>query len=133
MTLSGTYQGELRTLVTHTSSKATFVTDAPIDNHGLGQAFSPTDTLAASLGSCMATVMSIEARQHNIDPIGMRWEIIKTMAANPRRISHLKVDFYWDNAPTTPGLIDTLKNIGLNCPVSLSLHPDLIQEITFHF
>lgn len=133
ITVKSVYTGSLRTKATHVKSGNAFITDAPIDNNGKGEAFSPTDTVAAALGSCMMTVMAIAGEKSGIDMTGMHLEATKIMAANPRRISELKVDFYWDNCQASERDRDWLKNVGLSCPVAKSLSPDLHQNITFHF
>jgi uncharacterized OsmC-like protein len=133
ITVKSAYTGSLRTKVTHVKSGNAFITDAPVDNNGKGEAFSPTDTVAAALGSCMMTVMAIAGEGKGIDMAGMHLETTKIMAANPRRIAELKVDFYWDNCQASESDIKWLKNVGLNCPVAKSLSADLHQNITFHF
>ena len=133
ITVKSQYLGELSTEAVHVKSGNSFQTDAPVDNNGKGQTFSPTDTVAAALGSCMMTVMAIAGEKKGLDMSAMRLEITKIMSAEPRRISKLKVDFYWDNCPVSDHEKKWLKDIGVNCPVALSLHPDLRQEITFNF
>lgn len=133
ITVKSHYEGNLRTTAQHVKSGNTIQTDAPVDNNGKGETFSPTDTVAAALASCMMTVMAIDGEKNGIDMSGMRTETTKVMSANPRRISALKIDFYWDNCPASDEEIDKLKEIGLNCPVALSLSENLRQEITFHF
>ena len=133
MTATAQYLGELRTQITHTASGAQILTDAPTDNHGKGEAFSPTDLVAAALGSCMVTILSIEARRQGFDPVGLSWTILKRMAANPRRISGIDIELAWVGGPPTGADIEKLKHAALTCPVALSLHPDLVQHITFTF
>ena len=132
-TVDTKYEGGLRTSSVHLKSQNTFQTDAPIDNNGKGETFSPTDTVAAALGSCMMTVMAIAGEKKNLDMTGMNLSTEKVMSANPRRIAALKVDFYWDDCPLNEVQKMWIKDIGLNCPVALSLHPELRQEINFHF
>ncbi|GHE50338.1 MULTISPECIES: OsmC family protein [Roseivirga] len=132
-TVETKYEGGLRTSSVHLQSKNTFHTDAPLDNNGKGETFSPTDTVAAALGACMMTVMAIAGEKKGWDMSGMHLATQKIMAANPRRIAALRVDFYWDNCAVSDEDRSWIKEIGLNCPVALSLHPDLKQEITFHF
>ncbi|NNC45450.1 MAG: OsmC family protein, partial [Winogradskyella sp.] len=91
MTSKVTYLGELRTSNTHTNSNSSYHTDAPLDNNGKGEAFSPTDTVATALANCMLTMMGIKARDLSIDLSGTEAEVTKTMASNPRRISKIKV------------------------------------------
>lgn len=132
-TIESKYVGGLRTESVHLRSKNKFQTDAPVDNNGKGETFSPTDTLAASLGACMMTVMAIAGEQNGFDMKGMRLETEKVMTINPRRIGALKVNFYWDNCPLDEVQRQWIKEVGINCPVALSLHPDLKQEINFDF
>lgn len=133
ITVKSQYEGQLRTTAQHVKSGNTFLTDAPTDNNGKGETFSPTDTVAAALASCMMTVMAIDGEKNGIDMSGMRTETTKVMSAAPRKISALKIEFYWDNCTATAEEIAKLKDIGLNCPVALSLSAELRQEITFHF
>ena len=133
MTSEIIYIGELRTEATHRNSGNLIRTDAPPDNQGKGEAFSPTDLAATSLGCCMLTVMGIKARDNKIDMDGTKISIKKVMAANPRRISEIHVEIkmprikYSDNEKQL--LIDT----AINCPVALSLHPDIRQVVNFDF
>lgn len=133
-TVSTEYQGNLRTRATHVASGNTIITDAPLDNHGKGEAFSPTDLTSASLGSCMMTIMGIVAERDGIDLTGTSFEITKHMAANPRRISKIEVNF---KVKSTIDLSETqqqkLKNAAYTCPVAMSLHPDIEQVISFEF
>ena len=126
------YQGDLRTECTHLKSGQTIITDAPTDNHGMGEAFSPTDLAATSLGCCMITVMNIAANGRGITIEKMRADVTKVMAANPRRISEITVDVKIEGEFSQEQK-RLLEDIGRNCPVALSLHPDIKQNITFHF
>jgi uncharacterized OsmC-like protein len=126
------YSGQLRTIMTHLSSKQEVITDAPVDNHGKGEAFSPTDLVATGLGSCMLTVMGIKAESLGIDMDGTLVTISKHMGTAPRRITQI------DASVVLPASIpeehrEILEMIGRTCPVSKSLHPDLIQNITFEY
>lgn len=132
-TIKSKYEGNLRTSAVHVKSDNKFITDAPVDNNGKGETFSPTDTIAAALGSCMMTVMAIAGEKKGIDMSGMHLETTKVMSAIPRRISALHVEFHWDNCPIDEEQRKWLKDIGRNCPVALSLHPELKQEINFYF
>ena len=132
-TASGQYLGELRTSLQHTASGETFITDAPTDNKGRGEAFSPTDTVCAALSACMMTLMGIYADREGINLNGLRSDIVKHMLADPRRIGCIEIDFYWDEADATEHQKEMLKRAALTCPVAKSLHPDLKQEIRFHF
>ena len=124
------YKGDLRSECTHVRSGQVIITDAPLDNHGKGEAFSPTDLAATSLATCMITVMNIAANGRNIKIDGMRAEVTKVMAENPRRIAEIVVDLTI-NAELDESTKKLLEEIGRGCPVARSLHPDVKQSITF--
>ncbi len=132
MTSKVTYQGELRTSCEHLRSGAVFMTDAPIDNNGKGEAFSPTDTVATGLASCILTMMGIKARGLEIELSQSTAEVTKHMSADPRRISKIEIDL---NLPADISekhrkiLIHTANT----CPVHYSLHPDIEKVITFNW
>ncbi|MCH5598611.1 OsmC family protein [Niabella ginsengisoli] len=130
MTSDVIYNGELRTTCTHLKSGSNFETDAPVDNNGKGERFSPTDLLATSLATCMITVMGIKARTMNFDLDGVRIEVLKKMAAEPRRVSGIDLKVHIPEKLTSidAKTITILKNTGNTCPVAKSLHPDI--EIT---
>ena len=132
MTSKITYLGELRTSSIHLQSGSEIISDAPIDNNGKGAAFSPTDTVANGLGSCMFTVMGIKAAEMNVNLSNSTAEITKIMAAEPRRISEIHIVFY-----ITVEVDDKTKTIlertAMTCPVYYSLHPDIIKVITFNW
>jgi uncharacterized OsmC-like protein len=130
-TIQTTYLGELRTSARHVASGNTLITDAPVDNRGKGEAFSPTDLLAASLGSCMATIMGIAAQTHGIPLEGMKLLITKTMAADPRRVAGVKVEFHMPDHDYSEKERSILDKAARTCPVALSLHPEVKQEISF--
>ena len=132
MTSTVTYTGELRAESVHLRSGNSFITDAPIDNNGLGQAFSPTDTVATAVASCMLTVMGIKARDLEISIDGSRAEITKHMAASPRRISKVEIQVFMPEA-TSEKHRKILENTGRNCPVICSIHPDIEKLIEFHW
>lgn len=125
-----TYQGDLRIQAVHLKSNNQIITDAPTDNHGKGEAFSPTDLLATSLASCMLTIMGIKANDLNLDLAGTRAEVTKIMATNPRRVSeiHIRLHFTQKFDPRTQTL---LEKSALTCPVAKSLHPDIQQIVEF--
>jgi len=132
MTSEVNYQGQLRTICQHLKSGNKIVTDAPTDNNGNGQAFSPTDLVATALASCMLTIMGIKANQHQLDIIGTKASVTKVMASNPRRISKVIVEV------VMPSNFDEatkkiLENAARTCPVALSLNVDIMQEITFTY
>ena len=134
VTIKGKYLGSLRTEAVHVKSANRIITDAPTDNQGRGEAFSPTDMVCAALGSCMMTIMGIVAEREGISLEGLSLETTKHMAAEPRRISKIEIHFSWNNAPTLTSVqIQKLKNAARTCPVALSLHPDVEQALTFDF
>ena len=126
------YSGNLRTESQHLQSGKTITTDAPIDNEGTGQAFSPTDLAATSLANCMMTVMGIVANRHNIDIEGARADVEKFMGVNPRRIVEIKIDFHF---PISYDIATKklLEQSALNCPVSKSLSESISQNIDFNY
>jgi putative redox protein len=129
------YQGGLRCQATHGPSQNTLITDAPVDNHGKGEAFSPTDLVATGLGACMMTVMGIFAERHNWDLAGMTTHVTKEMAAAPtRRIGKLTVTITIPAAKAAAlTAVDRtkLENAAHTCPVHQSLHPDIEVPVTF--
>jgi putative redox protein len=121
------YTGELRTVCTHLRSENSFETDAPVDNNGKGERFSPTDLLATSLGTCMLTVMGIKAKNMGFDLNGIKIEVEKIMRSDPRRVSGINLLFH---IPDQLKTVDEktkqiLKQTGRTCPVWLSIHPDI--------
>lgn len=134
MTANVVYTGQLRTVCTHTRSGNSIETDAPVDNHGKGERFSPTDLVATALASCMLTTMGIACAAHNINIEGAECDAEKVMATDPRRISEIKV---WMRFPKSGPYTDKEKTIiekaARNCPVVQSLHPDCKKtlEITW--
>jgi len=132
MTSKVTYLGDLRTSSIHIQSGSEIISDAPVDNHGKGEAFSPTDTVANALASCMLSFMGIKARDLNVALEGSTAEVTKTMQASPRKISGITVVFNMiSNANEKDRII--LERTALNCAVSLSLHPDIEKDITFNW
>lgn len=127
------YQGNLRTLMTHSKSGTIIKTDAPTDNHGKGELFSPTDLTASSLAACMITLMGIAANGHSFTLAEVSADIHKIMASNPRRIDKIQIDFKFPQSNYDEKQKEILKVAALNCPVAKSLHPDIDQEITFEF
>lgn len=127
------YQGDLRCQAVHGPSGATIHTDAPVDNQGRGQSFSPTDLLAAGLGSCMLTIMGITAREHQLDLTGATVHVGKEMIADPfRRIGRLVVEIH---VPKDPGPDNRrrLENAAHGCPAARSLHPEIKLDVTFRW
>ncbi len=127
------YSGNLRTHSTHLKSGVSIITDAPVDNHGKGEAFSPTDLLSSSLGSCMLTIMGISANNHGIAFNKASIEVTKIMGENPRRVSEIICKVKVKNENYGEKEIRILKGAALACPVAKSLHPDIKQEVTFEF
>ncbi|MAZ72915.1 MAG: osmotically inducible protein OsmC [Flavobacteriaceae bacterium] len=127
-----TYLGNLRTECEHLKSGCTYITDAPTDNNGKGEAFSPTDTVATGLANCMLTVMAIKAKDTGVDLTGSTALVTKTMAANPRRISKIELEFFLpENVSEKNKTI--LENTGNTCPVLHSLHPNIEKVISFNW
>lgn len=125
------YRGDLHCVAKHGPSGAALETDAPVDNQGKGEAFSPTDLVGAALGSCMATIMGIYARANGIPLEGMRLEVTKEMTPSPpRRIARLATEIWMP-----PGLARNaaLEHAALTCPVHQSLHPDVEKPVQFHW
>jgi len=127
-----TYKGSLRTVSVHLKSGNEIITDAPIDNNGKGEAFSPTDTVATALASCMLTIMGIKARDREISIEGTSAEVTKTMGVDPRRITKIDVvldlPFSFDDKTKT-----VLEKAALTCPVIYSLHPDIEKNVEFNW
>jgi putative redox protein len=131
MTSSVVYNGDLRTTCTHLKSGNHFETDAPTDNNGKGERFSPTDLLATSLGTCMITVMGIKAITMGFDLNDVKIEVLKIMKADPRRVGGINLTFH---IPDSLVQVDEktkaiLKNTGETCPVIKSIHPDIEVNI----
>ena len=131
---TGTYTGGLNCQLTHGPSGKVIETDAPVDNHGRGAAFSPTDLTAASLASCMVTTMAIMAKlKLGRDIPGVRWEVTKEMSTDkPRRIVRLAVDI-WLPFPRTIDPEGVLDHAARNCPVAASLAPSVEKPVTLHW
>lgn len=130
MTSKVTYLGGLRTEAQHLASQETIITDAPKDNQGKGEAFSPTDLVATALASCMITIMGIKARDLGINLTGTQAEITKIMGTEPRRISTLQIQLTF-NSSFDSKTQTLLERAALTCPVAHSLHPDIRQEVLF--
>lgn len=131
MTSTVVYNGELRTTCTHLRSGSFFKTDAPIDNNGKGERFSPTDLMATSLATCMVTVMGIKARNMGFDLNDIKVDVEKIMKSEPRRVSGINLTF---SIPHHLNDLDDktkqiLKNTGTTCPVQFSIHPDIEVNI----
>jgi putative redox protein len=130
-TATARYEGQLRTQATHVASGTIIQTDAPVDNHGRGEAFSPTDLVGTALGTCILTTMAIVAERHSIDLVGSTVEVKKIMSQEPpRRIAQFDVDL---TLPATLSEADRalLERVAHTCPVALSLNPEIRQEVRF--
>lgn len=128
-----TYNGELRNTAVHLRSGNMLTTDAPTDNNGKGEAFSPTDLLCTSLACCMITLMGIAAESKQIELGNIEAEIEKTMVSDPRRVSKIRIVLRIENPGYTDREISILKNAALTCPVAKSLHPDIEQVVDFEW
>ncbi|MET0465618.1 MAG: OsmC family protein [Chitinophagaceae bacterium] len=131
MTSTVVYNGGLRTTCTHLKSGSNFETDAPTDNNGKGERFSPTDLMATSLATCMVTVMGIKARTMDFDLDGIQVDVLKIMKADPRRVGGIELTFH---IPASLQNLDEktktiLKHTGDTCPVAKSIHPDIEVKV----
>ncbi len=134
MTSCVIYDGDLRTSCTHLQSGSVFETDAPTDNQGKGERFSPTDLVGTALASCMLTTMAIRARTLESMIRGIRVDVKKVMASNPRRISALHLTFHYPPGfVATPEQQTELSHIAMTCPVKESIHPDIELLIDFNW
>ena len=132
MTSKITYLGDLRTSSIHLQSGSEIISDAPTDNHGKGEAFSPTDTVANALGSCMVSIMAIKSKDLNLDLIGSTVEVTKIMQAEPRKIA--KIEVVLNMSVTTDEKSKTiLERAAMTCPVFLSLNPDIEKIVSFNW
>ena len=132
MTSIVTYLGDLRTSSIHLQSGVEILSDAPVDNNGKGEAFSPTDTVANALATCMMTIMGIKARDLDIDLKGSTAEVIKIMNAEPRRIAAIEVAFEMYGTALVKNRT-ILERAAMTCPVFLSLHPEVEKRIVFNW
>lgn len=128
-----TYKGNLRTENTHLQSGTTIITDAPLDNHGRGEAFSPTDLLATALCDCIFTIIGITAETYNFSIDGAKAEIEKIMNDNPRRVKEVIINFDFSMCQLNEKQQVIVKRIPETCPVSRSLSPEVKQTINFKF
>jgi putative redox protein len=133
-TIRTIYQGDLRTRAKHLQSGNELITDAPTDNQGRGEAFSPTDLLATALGSCMLTIIGIAAKTHGFNIDGTEVKITKIMASNPRRVAEVVVEFFFPKTQSYSKKERILiEKAALECPVAKSVHPDLKQKVSFNY
>ncbi|MDP4149291.1 MAG: OsmC family protein [Bacteroidota bacterium] len=134
MTSTVIYEGELRTVATHLASGTIIHTDAPVDNQGKGERFSPTDLVATALGSCMATIMGVKARDLGVDLRGMKISIQKIMKADPRRIGGVNLSFSFpEDLKVDEKQKTILERAAHTCPVIYSLHPDIDVKVEFNW
>lgn len=131
ITVQTTYLGNLRTESIHLQSGTKILTDAPTDNRGKGEAFSPTDLLATSLGTCILSIMGIKAMDNNIDISGTKLEITKIMASDPRRVYEVVMEFHFPNKGYSDEEKEMIESVAGISPVPLSVHTNLIQTIRF--
>ncbi|WP_019946964.1 OsmC family protein [Hymenobacter aerophilus] len=129
-TITARYAGQLRTEATHAGSGNSILTDAPTDNQGRGEAFSPTDLVCAALGSCMMTIMGIVAERHSLDLTSTTWDTTKHMLSDPRRIGQIDLTFRLPAALPQKER-DLLERAAKTCPVALSLNPEIKQQVQF--
>ena len=132
MTSIVTYLGDLRTSSIHLQSGTEILSDAPVDNNGKGEAFSPTDILANALATCMMTIMGIKARDMELDLKGSTAEVIKIMNAEPRRIGAIEIAFEMYGTANIKNRT-VLERAAMTCPVFLSLHPEIEKRIVFNW
>ena len=134
MTSTVIYEGDLRTVAHHNASETIIETDAPVDNQGKGEKFSPTDLVATALGSCMMTIMGQKARDMKIDLKGTRIDIQKFMKADPRRVSGISLTFHLPEELSLSGKDKTiLQRAAETCPVIYSINPDIDVQINFNW
>ncbi len=132
-TIKTTYLGDLRTQNIHLQSGSKIITDAPTDNRGKGEAFSPTDLLATSLGNCIMTIMGIKAMDNNIDITGTELNITKIMASDPRRVAEVVMEFTFPDKGYSQEEKDMIESVAGISPVPLSVHQNLKQTIIFNW
>jgi putative redox protein len=131
VTIGIEYSGDLHCVATHGPSGRVLETDAPVDNNGKGESFSPTDLVATALGSCMATIMGIYAARHEINLKGMRITVSKEMTVTPpRKIARLTTTIWFPEGVVKS---EVLERAALSCPVHHSLHPDVEKPVVFHY
>ena len=131
-TITGSYNGELPCKLTHNNSGQHLITDAPLDNNGKGEAFSPTDLVAAALGTCMLTIIGIRAESKKLEIGKPKFSILKSMQSSPRKIEAINIEIIFD---VQLGIEDRkyLEDEAKKCPVALSLNESLKQEVSFKY
>lgn len=131
--MSTRYLGDLRTEATHLQSGEKIITDAPLDNQGRGEFFSPTDLFSTSLSCCMLTIMGISARANGFSIDGAKIDTEKIMGTDPRRVVELVIDIYLPANNYSDREKRLIESSAKTCPVANSLHPDIKKSITFHY
>lgn len=130
-TIHAEYNGNLRSTATHIQSNCSLITDAPTDNNGKGESFSPTDLVATALGTCIMTIMGIYAQNNNFSLKGTKIDITKTMNSSPRRIGKIEITFTMPKLSLSDQQKKEIEDTATCCPVCLSLHPELEKDIKF--
>lgn len=130
-TVTAKYLGDLRVECIHEASGTRILTDAPVDNHGKGEAFSPTDLCATAVAACAMTIIGIYGKSHNVNVEGTHMEITKIMSTNPRRIGEIIITFTMPANEYTDKEKLMIERAAHTCPVHLSLHPDVVQRFEF--
>lgn len=132
--ITGEYRGDLHCLAIHGPSGEQLVTDAPKDNQGRGEAFSPTDLLATSYATCVATTMAIVARRQGVELNGLTFQVVKEMSADsPRRVTRLAMELWLPAIAKDHPIASLLQSTAAGCPVHRSLHPSIDRPIIFHW
>lgn len=134
MTSTVVYEGNLRTVCTHLKSGSSFETDAPVDNQGKGERFSPTDLMATALGACMLTIMGQKARDMEVDIAGIRIDVEKIMKADPRRVGGVNLTFHFpEHLQVSEKQKTILERAAHTCPMIYSIHPDIAVNVVFNW
>ena len=134
MTSTVVYEGNLRTVCTHLKSGTTIETDAPVDNNGKGERFSPSDLVATALGTCMLTIMGMRANEMNVDLKGVKIEVEKIMKQDPRRIGGINLTFHFPESLVLNERQQTiLQKAAETCPVIYSIHPDIEVKVNYNW
>lgn len=132
-TISIEYQGELHNSCKHNQSGTVITTDAPVDNHGKGSSFSPTDLLCNALATCMMTIIGVASETFNFNVTGTKIDVTKIMTSSPRKVGEIIIDFYFPDVSYSTKEKTIIEKSALTCPVYLSLHPDVIKTVHFHY
>jgi putative redox protein len=132
-TISILYTGGLHSECTHNQSRTVITADAPLDNHGTGASFSPTDLLCNALATCMISIIGIASKTHNFDVVGTKLEVTKIMESNPRKVGEIIVEIYFPEYDYSEKNKSIIEKSALTCPVYLSLHPEVKKTVHFHY